>query len=90
MLIRLSAMTPRPTQRCIPSNPLYRHRRRPCRRLATLIRPSHPVCHFWPLRNQFPPLSFTLRALGGAIGDTDTTQTRLTPMAFAFASFFAE
>ena len=28
------------------------HRSRPCRRLTTLIRPSDPVRHFWPLRNQ--------------------------------------
>ena len=25
---------------------------RPCRRLTALMRPSHPVRHFWPLRNQ--------------------------------------
>src|SRR5450631_1878847 len=43
MLMRLSAMTPRPTQRFIPASPLYRQRLSPCRRFATLMRPSHPV-----------------------------------------------
>src|SRR5215470_14596116 len=52
MLMILSAITPSPTQRVIPSSPLSRQRLRPCRRLATLMRPSHPVRHFWPLRNQ--------------------------------------
>src|SRR6267143_1439922 len=52
MLTRLSAITPRPTQRLIPASPLYRLRLSPCRRLTTLMRPSHPVRHFWPLRNQ--------------------------------------
>src|SRR5438128_7778899 len=52
MLTRLSAITPRPTQRFIPASPLYRLRLSPCRRFATLMRPSHPVRHFWPLRNQ--------------------------------------
>ena len=51
MLTTLSAMTPRPTQRSIPVEPLYRQRSRPCRRLTTLMRPSHPVRHFWPLRS---------------------------------------
>jgi hypothetical protein len=36
----------------VPPSPLYRQRSRPCRRLVTLMRPSHPVRHFWPLRNQ--------------------------------------
>ena len=52
ILIRLSPITPSPTQRFMPSSPLYRLRLRPCRRLITLMRPSHPVRHFWPLRNQ--------------------------------------
>src|SRR5580693_3421316 len=52
MLTRLSAITPRPTQRLIPASPLYRLRPSPCRRLTTLMRPSQPVRHFWPLRNQ--------------------------------------
>src|SRR5215471_12319684 len=43
---------PSPTQRLMPTSPRYRQRLRPCRRLATLMRPSQPVRHFWPLRNQ--------------------------------------
>src|SRR6202048_3324960 len=43
MLTRLSAITPRPTQRLIPASPLYRLRPSPCRRLTTLMRPSQPV-----------------------------------------------
>src|SRR5215510_2385322 len=70
MLTRLSAITPRPTQRFIPASPLYRLRFSPCRRLTTLMRPSEPVRHFCPLRNQLLLLlAFSLRALGGAIGD---------------------
>src|SRR6516164_9148810 len=52
MLMRLSEITPSPTQRFIPASPLWRQRLRPCRRFTTLMRPSHPVRHFWPLRNQ--------------------------------------
>jgi hypothetical protein len=51
-------MTPSPTQRFIPSSLLYRLRMRPCRRLMTLMRPSHPVRHFWPLRNQRAKVGF--------------------------------
>jgi len=43
MLTRLSAITPNPTQRSIPASPLYLQRSSPCRRLTTLMRPSHPV-----------------------------------------------
>src|ERR1700730_16613142 len=39
MLTRLSAMTPRPTQRFMPASPLYRLRFSPCRRLTTLMGP---------------------------------------------------
>src|ERR1700736_1827564 len=87
MLTRLSPITPSPTQRFIPASPLYRQRLRPCRRLPTLMRPSHPVRHLWPLRNQrffcsrFRSVLLVLR-LG--------MQTRLTPLAFAAASFFME
>jgi hypothetical protein len=72
MLTRLSAIIPRPTQRLIPVSPLYRLRPSPCRRLTTLMRPSQPVRHFWPLRNQrFFCSRFALGALGGAVGDAD-------------------
>ena len=47
----LSAITPRPTQRCIPSNPRYRQRFHPWRRFSTLKRPSHPVRQRCPARN---------------------------------------
>src|SRR6516162_11653709 len=50
ILMRVSATTPNPTQRSIPSSPRYRLRFSPCRRLSTLIRPSQPVLHFCPLR----------------------------------------
>ena len=43
MFIRLSAITPKPTQRCMPSTPWQRQRRRPWRRLSTLMGPSHPT-----------------------------------------------
>ena len=43
MLRMLSAITPSPTQRLMPTLPRYRQRLRPCRRLVTLMRPSHPV-----------------------------------------------
>lgn len=45
MLMMLSAIMPSPTQRLIPSSPLYRQRLSPCRRLVTLMRPSQPVRH---------------------------------------------
>src|SRR5215471_11161454 len=38
ILMRLSASTPSPTQRLMPTSPRYRQRLRPCRRLATLMR----------------------------------------------------
>jgi hypothetical protein len=49
-MIRLSAITPQPTQRCI-------QRLRPWRPLLTLMRPSHLVRHRWPLRNAFAATS---------------------------------
>ena len=87
MLTRLSAMTPRPTQRLIPVSPLYRLRSSPCRRLTTLMRPSQPVRHFWPLRNQ---RFFCSRLRSGLLVERLGMQTRLTPLAFAAASFLAE
>jgi hypothetical protein len=87
MLMMLSAMVPSPTQRRIPSSPLYRQRLRPCRRLVTLIRPSHPVRHLWPLRNQRFLCS---RLRSGLLVERLGMQTRLTPWALAAASFFAE
>src|SRR6516162_3897152 len=79
MLTRLSAITPRPTQRFIPAFPLYRLRLSPCRRLTTLMRPSHPVRHFWPLRNQ---RFFCSRLRSGLLVERLGMQTRLTPFAF--------
>jgi len=87
MLTRLSAITPRPTQRCIPASPLHRLRLSPCRRLTTLMRPSDPVRHFWPLRNQ---RFFCSRLRSGLLVERLGMQTRLTPLAFAAASFLAE
>ena len=87
MLTRLSEITPSPTHRCIPSSPLYRQRSRPFRRLTTLMRPSHPVRHFWPLRNQ---RFFCSRLRSMLLLDRLGIHTRLTPMAFAAASFLAE
>src|SRR5215471_13977494 len=87
MLMRLSAMTPSPTQRCMPASPLYLQRLRPCRRLATLMRPSHPVRHFWPLRNQ---RFFCSRLRSGLLVERFGTHTRLTPLALAAASFLPE
>jgi hypothetical protein len=87
MLMRLSAMTPSPTQRFIPSSPSYRLRVRPCRRLMTLMRPSHPVRHFWPLRNQ---RFFCSRLRAALLVERLGMQTRLTPRLFAAASFFLE
>src|ERR1700685_316614 len=87
MLMRLSEITPSPTQRFIPFSPLYRQRLRPCRRLATLMRPSHPVRHFWPLRNQ---RFFCSRLRSALLVERLGTQTRLTPFALAAASFLAE
>jgi hypothetical protein len=87
MLMMMSAITPSPTQRFIPASPLYRQRFRPCRRLATLMRPSHPVRHFWPLRNQRFLCS---RLRSGLLVERLGMQTRLTPWAFAAASFLAE
>src|SRR5690349_20233536 len=69
-------MMPRPTQRCIPEKPLWRHRFSPCRRLTTLMRPSHPVRHFWPFRNQrFFCSRWRARFLVARLGDADAFDT---------------
>jgi hypothetical protein len=55
--------------------------------VTTLMRPSHPVRHFWPLRNQrFLCSRWRSRLLVERLG----MQTRLTPFALAAASFLAE
>src|SRR6202023_4134704 len=87
MLMRLSAITPSPTQRFIPLSPLYRQRLRPCRRLATPLRPSHPVRHFWPFRNQ---RFFCSRLRSALLVLRLGTQTLLTPFSLATASLLAE
>ena len=87
MLRMLSAITPSPTQRLMPTLPRYRQRLRPCRRLVTLMRPSHPVRHFWPLRNQ---RFFCSRLRSGLLVERLGIQTRLTPLALAAASFLPE
>ena len=87
MLMRLSAITPSPTQRFMPSSPLYRQRLRPCRRLTTLMRPSQPVRHFWPWRNH---RFFCSRLRSELLVERLGMHTRLTPLAFAAASFLAE
>jgi hypothetical protein len=70
-----------------PSSPLYRLRVRPCRRLLTLMRPSQPVRHFCPLRNQrFFCSALRTALLVARLG----MQTRLTPRFFAAASFLLE
>ena len=62
-------------------------RSRPCRRLTTLMRPSDPVRHFWPSRNQ----RFLCSRLRSALlVERLGMQTRLTPFAFAAASFLRE
>ena len=68
---------PAGTQRFIPSSPWYRLRSRPCRRLTTLMRPSHPVRHFWPLRNQ---RFFCSRLRVALLVDRLGMQTRLTQL----------
>lgn len=49
--------------------------------------PSHPVRHFWPLRNQ---RFFCSRLRSGLLVARLGMQTRLTPIAFAAASFLVE
>ena len=87
MLMRLSEITPSPTQRFIPLSPLYRQRVSPCLLLATLMRPSHPQRHFWPFRNQ---RFFCSRLRSGLLVERLGTQMRLTPLDLAAASFLPE
>src|SRR5579863_6534530 len=81
MLISVSATTPNPTQRSIPSSLLYRQRFSPCRRFSTLIRPLQPVLHFCPLRNQrFFWCARRAALLVGRLGiDTRFTPIRCAP-----------
>ena len=55
--------------------------------LATLMRPSQPVRHFWQLRNQ---RFFCSRLRSGLLVERFGMHTRLTPLAFAAASFLPE
>ncbi len=59
----------------------------PYRRLTTQMRPSHPVRHFWPLRNQ---RFFRSRLRSAHLVERLGMQTRFPPLAFAAASFLAE
>src|ERR1017187_2633739 len=87
ILIRLSPITPSPTQRCMPRSPLSRQRLSPWRRFTTLMRPSQPVRHFCPLRNHgFFWSRFRSALLVLRLG----TQTRLTPLSCAAFSLLAE
>src|SRR5437868_6980018 len=54
---------------------------------STLMRPSHPVRHFWPLRNQ---RFFCSRLRSRLLVERLGIETRLTPIALAAASFFIE
>src|SRR5437762_8101941 len=78
---------PSPTHRSIPSSPRYRLRFSPCHRLSTLIRPSQPVLHFCPLRNQRFFWCFRRAALRV---ERFGIETRFTPSACASRSFSAE
>jgi hypothetical protein len=51
------------------------------------MRPSHPVRHFWPLRNQ---RFFCSRLRSALLVERLGTQKRLAPFAFAATSFLAE
>ena len=84
VLTKLSAMTPSPTHRRIPSAPRYRQRRRPWRRLSTLIRPSQPTRQRWPRRNH-RCRSCARRA--GVLRPGRGKTTRRTPRAIAASSF---
>src|SRR5260370_32365848 len=85
--VQFALTVPNPTQRFIPASPLYRLRLSPWRRLITLIRPSHPVLHFWPLRNQ---RFFCSRRRSALLVERLGTQTLLTPFCLATASLLAE
>ena len=85
--VSIAPITPSPTQRRMPLSPLYRQRSSPWRRLTTLMRPSDPVRHFWPLRNQ---RFFCSRLRSGLLVERLGTHTRFTPLALAAASFLPE
>jgi hypothetical protein len=68
MLIRLSANDAEANPALHATFTPIAQRLRPCRRLTTLMRPSHPVLHFWPLRNQRFFCSRGAPHSGGAIG----------------------
>ena len=83
----LSAITPSPTLRFIPSSPLYRERFNPCRLFRTLMRPSHPVRHFCSFLNQ---RCFCRCLRAGLLVAWLGIETRRTPISSAFASLAAE
>src|ERR1022692_1686644 len=87
MLIRLSAITPRPTQRFMPASSLYRDRLSPCLLLSRLILPSQPVRHFCPFLNQ---RFFCVSRRASLLVERFGIETRFTPFSCAAASFFAE
>jgi hypothetical protein len=69
----------------MPSCPRYRLRLSPCRRLSTLIRPSQPVLHVCPLRNQRCFWCFRRAALWvETIGDRDPPHARRVRLPFIF------
>lgn len=81
-------MTPRPTQRSIPSSPFVAAPRQAVWwRLTTLMRPSAPVRHFCPCLNQ---RFFCSRLRVGLLVERFGTQTRRTPFVAAAASLAAE
>lgn len=80
MLMRLSPIMPSPIQRCMPRSPLSRQRLSPWRRLTALMRPSQPVLHFCPLRNQG---FFCSRFRSALLVLRFGTQTRFTPRSCA-------
>jgi hypothetical protein len=87
MLMRLSEITPSPAPRFIALSPLYRQRVSSCLLLLTLMLPSHPQRHFLPRRNQ---RFFCSRLRSGFLVEMLGTHMRLTPLAFAAASFLPE
>jgi hypothetical protein len=70
--MRLSAITPNPTQRFIPSSPLYRQR---FEAMSALADADASLASGSPFLTVAEPtlllLAFALSAFGGAIGDAD-------------------
>src|SRR5262249_7779809 len=87
ILMSVSATTPNPTHRSIPSSPPSRPRLSPSPRFSPLIRPSPPVLHFCPLRNQ--RFFWCLRRAALWV-ERFGIETRCTPSARASRSFSAE